>query len=192
MPKEVEIKVKIDHSRAFTTRLRKTGFRLVTKRTREMNCLYDVAGLDLQKHGELLRLRKYGTDWILTHKAKGPGKDGRHKTRVERQTKIADGFQMEAILRALGYSPTFRYEKFRTEWTDRKGHAVLDETPIGNFVELEGPPRWIDRTAHRLGIDRGSYLRETYSELFFRWKRRTQSSAREMTFKAVAGSRRKR
>jgi len=192
MPKEVEIKVRIDDSRAFTTRLRRSGFRLVTKRTREVNSLYDVAGLRLRARGELLRLRKYGTDWILTHKAKGPGKDGRHKTRIERETKIADGSQMEAILRALGYSPTFRYEKFRTEWTDGKGHAVLDETPIGKFVELEGPPRWIDRTARRQGIDRGSYVRETYAELFFQWKRQTQSSAKEMTFKAVAGSRRKR
>ena len=52
-----------------------------------------------------------------------------------------------AILRALGFAPTFRYEKFRAEWSDGKGHVVVDETPIGNFGEIEGPSRWIDRTA---------------------------------------------
>jgi adenylate cyclase class 2 len=186
MPKEVEIKVKIDESRAFATRLRAAGFRLVTPRTHEINTLYDFSGLQLRKRGELLRLRKYGSDCILTHKAKA--KDGRHKTRVERQTKVDDGAQMEAILRALGYGPSFRYEKFRTEWTDGKGHVVLDETPIGKYVELEGRPRWIDRTARQLGIDRNSYITQTYAGLFFEWKQNSRSSANEMTFRAVRGS----
>ena len=47
--------------------------------------------------------------------------------------------QMDLILRALGYAPSFRYEKFRAEWTDGKGQVVVDETPIGNFCEIEGP-----------------------------------------------------
>jgi len=28
----------------------------------------------------------------------------------------------------------------------------LDETPIGNFCEIEGAPRWIDATAKKLGV----------------------------------------
>ena len=95
-------------------------------------------------------MRKYGSEWLLTHKAKG--KAGRHKTRVETETKVADGAKMEAILRALGFAPTFRYEKFRAEWSDGKGQVVVDETPIGNFGEIEGPSRWIDRTAQALQV----------------------------------------
>ena len=98
----------------------------------------------------MLRLRKYGETWTLTHKAKS--KAGRHKVRVERETQVENGQQMDAILRALGFAPNFRYEKYRAEWSDGKGHVVLDETPIGNFGEIEGPPRWIDRTARALGI----------------------------------------
>ncbi len=64
---------------------------------------------------------------------------------------MENGEQMDAILRALGFSPTFRYEKYRAEWSDGTGHAVIDETPIGNFGELEGPARWIDRTAQAAG-----------------------------------------
>jgi adenylate cyclase class 2 len=181
--KEVEIKFRVENLRALAGCLRRAGFRLITPRTHEMNTLYDLPGLPLRKRGELLRLRKYGKNWVLTHKAKGTV--GRHKTRVETETRIADGKKMDAILHALKFSPTFRYEKFRSEWSDGRGHVVLDETPIGNFGEIEGPPRWIDRTAHKLQIPSTAYLTDTYSGLFFHWKKVTRSRAKEMTFAAI-------
>jgi adenylate cyclase class 2 len=180
---EIEIKFRIENIRALIRRLRVAGFRLVTRRTHEMNTLYDLPGQPLRKRGELLRLRKYGDECVLTHKAKGIV--GRHKTRVETETRVADGGKMDAILRALGFQPTFRYEKFRAEWSDGHGHVVVDETPIGNFGEIEGFPRWIDRTAKALGILREHYLTDTYAGLFFAWKRRTHSPAAGMTFRAI-------
>jgi hypothetical protein len=62
---------------------------------------------------------------------------------------------------------------------------VIDETPIGNFGEIEGPAKWIDATAKRLNISVKSYLKESYAELFSAWKRNTKSKAKEMTFKAI-------
>ena len=185
--KEVEIKFRIEDRRAIERRLRAAKFNLVTKSTHEMNTLYDLAGQVLRKRGELLRLRKYGEEWVLTHKAKGPTgkKAARHKSRMELETKVENGQKMDAILRALGFSPSFRYEKSRAEWSNGKGHVVLDHTPIGDFGEIEGPARWIDRTAKLLGIERRLYMTQTYAELFFEWKRRTGSSAREMTFEAM-------
>jgi adenylate cyclase, class 2 len=180
---EIEIKFRVDDVRALNRRLRKSGFRLLTPRTHEINTLYDLPGQLLRKRGELLRLRRYGPEWLLTHKAKG--KVGRHKTRVETETKVADGAKMEAILRALGFAPTFRYEKFRAEWSDGKGHVVVDETPVGNLGEIEGPSRWIDRTARALQIPRSDYITATYSDLFLQWKKQTGSLADEMTFKAI-------
>ena len=181
--KEIEVKFHAHNLRGITRQLRTAGFRLVTRRTHEINTLYDLPGHPLRKRGDLLRLRKYGTEWVLTHKAKG--KTGRHKMRVESETKIADGAKMEAILEALGFKPCFRYEKFRAEWSDKKGHVVLDETPIGNFGEIEGPPRWIDKTARLLGISAADYITQTYAGLFFEWKQRTRSPAQEMTFRGV-------
>ena len=181
--KEIEIKFRIDDVGDLNRRLRKSGFRLITPRTHEINTLYDLPDQSLRRRGELLRLRKYGSKWILTHKAKG--KVGRHKTRVEIETKVEDGAKMDAILRALGFAPTFRYEKFRAEWSDGKGHVVVDQTPIGNFGEIEGPSRWIDRTAKLLRISPSDYLTATYTELFFEWKKRSKSPANEMTFKAI-------
>jgi adenylate cyclase class 2 len=183
MPKEIEIKFRIEDMAAVSRAMKQAGFKRITRSTHEINSLYDLPGQKLRKRGDMLRLRKYGKTWLLTHKAKG--KVGRHKSRVELETRVDDGRQMDAILRALGFAPTFRYEKYRAQWSDGTGHVVLDETPIGNFGEIEGPPRWIDRTARALGIAPSDYITQTYAPMFFEWKRRTQSAAKEMTFSAL-------
>jgi len=183
MPNEIEIKFRIENLPSLTGALQKAGFKQITPCTHEMNSLYDLPGQKLRKRGELLRLRKYGEAWVLTHKSKG--KTGRHKVRVELETRLENGQQMDDILRALGFTPTFRYEKYRAEWSDGKGHVVLDETPIGTFGEIEGPSRWIDLTAQALGINPTHYITQTYAEMFFAWKRRSRSQATEMTFRAL-------
>lgn len=180
---EIEIKFRAADLRALTRKLHKIGFRTVTPRTLEMNTLYDLPGEVLRGRQQLLRLRKYGSEWTLTHKSKK--KTGRHSSREELQTTVEDGKKMDLILRALGYAPSFRYEKYRAEWTDGKGQVVIDETPIGNFCEIEGPPRWIDATAKKLGVTPADYITKNYAGLFLEWKARTKSPAKEMTFKAV-------
>ena len=180
---EVEIKFCVADPQALAEKLRLAGFRLKTPRTHELNTLYDRPGQPLRRSGQLLRLRKYGSEWLLTHKNKGS--PGRHKTRIETQTKVADGEKMEGILQALRYKPSFRYEKFRAEWSDGTGDVVVDETPIGNFAEIEGPPEWIDRTARALGVGENEYITLNYAALFSEWKKRTRSKAKEMTFREV-------
>jgi adenylate cyclase class 2 len=183
---EIEIKFRVADLRALTRQLRAAGFRIVTKRTHVMNTLYDLPGEVLRGKRELLRLRQYGSEWKLTYKAKK--KTGRHSSRAELETKVADGKKMDLILRALGYAPSFRYEKFRAEWTDGKGQVVVDQTPIGNFCEIEGAPRWIDATAKKLGVTGKDYITKNYAGLFSDWKVRTNSKAEDMTFKAVKQS----
>ena len=188
--KEVEIKFLVDDLRALERKLRAAGFRLRTAFTRERNTLYDLPGEDLRRRDELFRLRQYGKKWKLTHKSKG--QSGRHKSRVETETEVADGKKMDAILGAIGFEPHFRYEKFRAEYSDGQGDVVLDRTPIGNLAEIEGKPRWIDRTAKALGLDRKHYITKNYADLFLDWKKRTGSAAREMTFSAVRNPKRRR
>jgi adenylate cyclase, class 2 len=183
MPREIEIKFRVANLRALNRKLSAAGFRLATPRTHEMNTLYDLPGEILRNRKELLRLRKYGLVWTLTHKS--GAKRARHSSRVELETAVADGKKLDLILRALGYAPTFRYEKFRAEWSDGKGQVVVDETPIGNFCEIEGPPRWIDATAKKLGVHPPDYITKNYATLFAEWKQETKSPANEMTFKKV-------
>jgi len=186
MAREVEIKFLVADAKALARRLRASEFRLVTRRTHEMNVLYDRPGHPLRQRGEILRLRKYGDRWTLTHKSKGTAR--RHKSRQELETAVADGASLDRILRALGFAPSFRYEKFRSEWADGQGHVVIDETPIGTVAEIEGRPRWIDRTAKLLGVPPTSYITLSYGAMFEEWKRRTGSPAEEMTFAAVGGA----
>ena len=43
---------------------------------------------------------------------------------------------------------------------------MLDETPIGDFLELEGPPRWIARAARALGRSPADYITASYGSLY--------------------------
>jgi adenylate cyclase class 2 len=183
--REIEIKFRVRDLRELSRKLRAAGFRLVTRRTHEMNTLYDLPGEVLRARKELLRLRQYGSEWKLTHKS--GSQKARHASRIELETSVGDGKKMDLILRALGYAPSFRYEKYRAEWTDEKGQVVVDETPIGDFCEIEGASRWIDATAKALDVSGADYITKNYATLFVEWKQETRSRAQEMTFKAVGG-----
>jgi adenylate cyclase class 2 len=106
---------------------------------------------------------------------------------METETKLEDGEALAQIFEAIGLIPSFRYEKYRAEWSDGEGHVVLDETPIGDIVELEGDPEWIDRVAKQLGIKESEYITQSYAQMFYAWKDATGSKAREMTWAEVRG-----
>jgi adenylate cyclase, class 2 len=186
---EVEIKFKVDDLKALAKKLRSAGFKIKTKRTHEFNILFDFPDSKLRKRGEVLRIREYSKSWTVTYK--GKGKAGPHKTRTELETEISDGEQLVAIFEAVGLKPSFRYEKFRTEWTDGKGAVVVDETPIGNIAEIEGEGSWIDRTAKQLGIPKSAYSTQSYIDLFLEWKSMHKSNAKEMTWAAVRSAKQK-
>jgi adenylate cyclase class 2 len=194
MPIETEIKFRVDDLAAMAERLQSEGFRLETPRSFESNVLYDTPDRHLRARTEILRIRSYAGRWTLTLKRLPPSgpaldsADARHKHRIETETGIADGDALAEVFLALGLVPAFRYEKWRTEWTDGDGHCVVDETPIGNYAELEGSPAWIDRTAARLGIDPTQYITLSYGRLFEAWRGEHSSSAADLTFAAIAQS----
>ena len=186
---EIEVKFPVENIQKLEEKLRSLGFRVVTPRTFERNTLYDTPDRRLRNQQAILRIRKYGDRWVLTHKCLPPvhDPDARHKHRVETETEIADGDALGAIFAQLGYGPVFAYEKWRTEYADANGHCVLDETPIGAFAELEGPEEWIDTTSARLGVEPSSLMTVSYGRLFDDWRNQTGSSASDMTFAAVRG-----
>jgi adenylate cyclase class 2 len=182
-PQEVEIKFRIDDIAILLDTLPSSGFRTVTKRTHERNTLYDLPGLPLRDRGAILRIRQYGSKWTVTYKdRKGSATATPHKSRREIETELKNGSALAQILEAAGFHACFAYEKYRSEWTDGTGYVVIDETPVGNFGEIEGPPAWIDSTAKRLGVAKSQYLVESYAELFNAWKSETGSKANNMLF----------
>ena len=187
MAVETEIKFRVADVAALTERLKAAGFELETARAFESNVLYDTPGRAMRARTEILRIRDYAGRWTVTHKRLpevGPGED-RHKHRIETETEVADGKVLAELFRSLGLVEAFRYEKWRTEWKHGEGHCVVDETPIGNFAELEGSPEWIDSAAVRLGIDSADYITLSYGRLFDQWREQHHSDAKDLTFDAV-------
>jgi adenylate cyclase class 2 len=82
-------------------------------------------------------------------------------------------------------NPSFRYEKFRTTYAlpGIPGLKIeLDETPVGTYLELEGPPAGIDRAARLLGYTRSDYMKETYGSLYLADCRRRNQKPGNMLF----------
>ncbi|WP_263358180.1 class IV adenylate cyclase [Acidicapsa ligni] len=184
---ETEIKFRVTDKVDLEAQLSALGFHLVTPRNFESNTLYDTLTRELRAKRELVRIRSYAGRWILTHKRipdSGVGED-RHKHRVETETEVSDGESLAVVFQSIGLMPVFRYEKWRTEWADDEGHCVVDETPVGNFAELEGTPDWIDRIAAQLGIAQEERMTLSYGRLFDQWRERTGSTAENLTFSAV-------
>jgi adenylate cyclase, class 2 len=175
---------------ALIQRLQAAGFTLQTPRSFESNVLYDTPNRAMRARTEILRIRSYAGRWTVTHKRLpdvGPGED-RHKHRVETETEVSDGKAMAEVFLSLGLVAAFRYEKWRTEWREGEGHCVVDETPIGNYAELEGTAEWIDRAAERLEITPADYSTLSYGRLFELWREEHHSAAQDLTFAAVAGT----
>ncbi|HEX8985521.1 MAG TPA: class IV adenylate cyclase [Bryobacteraceae bacterium] len=166
--REIEIKLPLAGAAQGRKLLRAAGFRVSRRRVFERNALFDTAAGELRRSRVGLRLRKCGSRAILTFK--GPPRPGRHKDREELEIDLGDGRTFEQILARLGYSPTFRYEKYRTEYARERstGRVMLDETPVGVFLELEGSPGWIDRTARALGFSESDYITDSYASLHLR------------------------
>lgn len=163
---ETEIKLHLPDV-AFGRRiLRRGGFRVSRRRTFEANLVFDRPDGRIRSSGGLLRLRQSGRESYLTYK--GPAEAGKHKSREELET-VVDRFDLtELIFSRLGFTTVFRYEKYRTEFRRPRsaGLIMLDETPIGVFLELEGPADWIDATALQLGFSQTDYITSSYGSLY--------------------------
>ncbi len=181
-PVETEIKLPVSDAVKGRALLRQYGFRVSTPRVFERNLVLDDQRGSLRKRGLLLRVR--GAGKTVTCTFKGPEIPGRLKRREETEFEVSELDACVAVFEALGYREAFRYEKYRTEFSREGEHgiATLDETPIGVYLELEGPARWIDRTAKALGFSRNSYITASYGRLYFAWCKASGVTPAGMTF----------
>lgn len=184
---EIEVKFRVQNLPRLEELLLVHGFGQLTPRTFEHNTLFDTPERALRGQHSILRVRRYGDRWVITHKAVlgGGTSDEHYKHRAETETEVADGEAMASIFTQLGYSPSFVYEKWRTEYADATGHCVIDETPIGLFAELEGPESWIDAVAKQLGLAEKDLMTASYGRLFDDWCKQTGSTAQNLTFAEI-------
>lgn len=187
---EIEIKLRLPDKLALIRHaLHGAGFRILKPRMHETNTLFDNSKRTMRQHGKLLRLRKAGPHRFLTYK--GPSEPSRYKKRQEIEIDLRNGDGLEEIFTHLGYRPVFRYEKYRTEYSKPRGEGkvLLDETPIGNYLEIEGTPRWIDRTARSLGFNPSDYITRSYGYLYLAYCRERRVTPKDMLFGEKNGKR---
>jgi adenylate cyclase class 2 len=180
---ETEIKLAVPDLKALKDRLRELGWRVCVKRQEEKNLVYDYPDQGLFQSGRLLRLRQVGKRGWMT--VKGPPRKGTaHKVRDEYEIETKRIDVLSKMFEALGYVLLWRYEKFRAVYQceGQKGLVCVDETPIGDFIELEGDAAWIDRMAKKLGFGPSDYITSSYRELFIEYQRRHPEIGQHMAF----------
>jgi adenylate cyclase class 2 len=181
-----------------------------SSKVHEENVIFDTPQGGLAKHGQLLRIRtetpenrrkskhtKPKQRVILTFKqptvcaavTEERSPDGPYKVRDEIEVEVGESGNLAKIFEGLGMNGWFRYEKYRSTfrlpaskaWA--KGLLIeLDETPIGTFVELEGPTEAIDRAAGELGYSKRDYVLKNYLRLYMEECRRKGEEPRHMQF----------
>jgi adenylate cyclase, class 2 len=185
--REVEVKLQVRDLEKLLADLKRLGAKKIA-RLYEHNTLFDTEDGRLRQRHAILRIRRErqarsgsksnanrGKDAptaLLTFKGLLPGQTGaagKYKEREEIECRIPDAPQFTRLLAGVGLCPWFQYEKYRTKYRTPAYpslHIDLDETPIGVFLELEGPRRAIDRAARVLGYAVRDYITDSYLALY--------------------------
>jgi adenylate cyclase, class 2 len=101
---------------------------------------------------------------------------------------VVDDFEgMHRILTALGFHAEQIYEKVRETWTLEQTLICLDEMPFGIFMEIEGTPEAIRKTAGLLDLKWSERILYNYLEMFEIIKRREGLSFTDVTFENFKG-----
>jgi adenylate cyclase class 2 len=178
---ESELKIPVDDLDEVRGRLAATQAERLNAAEHEVNILFDTASGRLATSGQVLRVRRVGGRRVLTFK--GPAAfDGAVKKRREIELEIASSERMSELLTALGFAPMMRYEKYRESWRFGEVRIELDHTPMGDFVELEGPPGSLAAAARSLGLDPARAVAKSYIGLWREHRRRHPGLARDMVF----------
>jgi adenylate cyclase class 2 len=179
---EVEVKLPCDDVSCLTD----AGLVLesVKERYFEDNWVYALPDGKLRK-GQYLRIRYVGNgngsgrrrEGVLTYKGKSKResdaskrKNKGKKVREEIETTIGKPTKLVKIFKRLGLRRSFRYQKMRSVYRihldeNRSILAMFDETPIGNFLELEGDTDTIEVVARKLGYKKRDYISDSYVEM---------------------------
>ena len=165
---EIEVKLASDD----LDRLRNAGYELRLEKPRhfEDNWLLDFQDESLLKQGAALRVRMVNNHGTVTYK--GIVKETHAsplKVREEIETNVTDPQRMIELLEHLGFRRFFRYQKYRTGYRVNKDgtefKVVLDETPMGKFIEIEGDEASVLKALTSAGFSSEEFIRQSYPEL---------------------------
>jgi adenylate cyclase, class 2 len=199
LAKESEIKLRIEDLPATRLKCIQLGAVETQFPCLEENLVFDQPGRPLLNQGKLLRVRQYAGKVLVTFKGPLSIRDSiKHREEVEF---LLDSMTVFAhFLESLGYAVQFRYQKYRQVFhlseTCLKFAAkeaireparilkiMVDETPIGNFMELEGDEDLIHQASSLFGFTRADYITQSYADLFAQERQRQGWAEEDMIFK---------
>ncbi len=161
---ETEVKLRTDDLEAVRRRLQGLGARLKERVEDEKDLLFRSTTDPPALEGQVLRLRLFGQEGMLTWKG-APTFDKGVKKREELQTRVSDAPALRQLLDRLGYEVSLEFSKSREYW-DLWGLTVsLDELPFGRYVEVEGDEEEIERAVAELGLTEAERVEEGYPQL---------------------------
>ncbi|MFY9556058.1 MAG: class IV adenylate cyclase [Blastocatellia bacterium] len=169
MPTTLEAEVKLACNDL--DRLRRAGFELIIAEPRhfEDNVLLDSSDKTLLRQRAALRIRFVDDRGWVTYKGVVRESDSPVKVREEIELEIPGADRMVVLFERLGFRPAFRYQKYRTVYDlsveGRDLKVVRDETPMGNFIEIEGDEATVLRVLEAAGFTEADVVRESYPEL---------------------------
>ena len=143
------------------------GATIVRPRHLEDNLLLDDADSTLVGSGRTCASGATEDAAVLTFK--GPRRDREGvKSRQEIEVKMRRGRPTAGGDPArLGFRPHVPVPEVPENVPPRGVEIVVDETPIGTFLEIEGPLPGIHATAAALGLGPRDYITDSYAGLFF-------------------------
>ena len=170
--KEMNLEIEVKLAGGDLNRFRKSGLalQLETARHFEDNWLLDLPDQSLFKQGAALRVRSVDGKGSVTYKGiVRQTHESRLKVREEIETAIEEPERLIELFERLGYRRSFRYQKYRTGYTlsieGRELKVVLDETPMGNFIEIEGDEGTVLKALDEAGFSTADIIRDSYPEL---------------------------
>jgi len=164
-PVEREIKLRVSSAAQARATLHTLGAVVLRERRLQSDVVLDTVDQRLGASRCALRVRVEPDRCFLTFK--GPPQVSTMKLREELETAVADSRVLLSLFERLGYYVSFRYEKYREEFTLDDVVVAIDETPLGTFLEIEGGADGIARAAQRLGKGPRDYIVESYRALHF-------------------------
>ncbi len=162
---EIEVKFIVDDVATIRQRIIGLEASLHRPKTYEDNWCFDTPDQRFQQADQLLRLRR-DHRVLLTYKEPPLTADSEFKVRQEYEIEVSDFDQARALVEKLGFSPSLRYEKYRETFRYGETEILLDETPLGVFVEIEGTRSSIDAITNQLELDDANRITASYGDIF--------------------------
>ena len=143
--------------------------------------------------GFLLRVRHAGDKSLLTFKG-SPQPSRLFKIREELEIAVESADTILRMFDRIGMQIWFRYQKYREEFALVAGDCAeesvllaIDETPVGDYSEIEGSEAGIREVAGAMGFDESHYLRGSYYSLYLQHCSEKSLTPAHMVFSAKSG-----